>query len=306
MSARAPSFATGLIRATSGRCARGRRAASSGRRRRGSKPRRRAAPTTSRSCVIATIAEPLVAQAPASSATSSAQVRASWPNVGSSSTSTRGRGRERRGDRQPALLAARERVRVRARRAVRGAAARAARRRAPRSRRRPSPSARGPTSSSSRTVLASSWCSGSWNTVPMRVSSCRDDQRIGDARRRPPASAGAATSAPDAGRQQPREGQPERRLARAVRAGDREHRAGAHVEVDAGRRRVRRAPARTASAARRQQRRARRARRAAAGRRAGCRAPTRPRRRARRPRAPSTASGGPSATTPPSPSTITR
>ena len=39
------------------------------------------------------------------------------------------------------------------------------------------PSARGPTSSSARTVVVSSWCSGSWKTVPMRVSSARDGQR---------------------------------------------------------------------------------------------------------------------------------
>ena len=41
------------------------------------------------------------------------------------------------------------------------------------------PSARGPTSSSARTVVVSSWCSGSWKTVPMRVRSARDGHAIG-------------------------------------------------------------------------------------------------------------------------------
>ena len=103
----AASCATGLIRpsAVAGRRAerQGRHSAHAG--------RRRGPATRSASWVTTATAQPR-ARCSASRVTSSRQVAASWPNVGSSSTSTRGRGGERGGDRQPALLAAGQRVRV--------------------------------------------------------------------------------------------------------------------------------------------------------------------------------------------------
>ena len=108
--------------------------------------------------------------------------------------------RQHGGDREPPLLAAGERERVRLGEAVEARARRAARRLATHDPRRRGLSARGPNSSSSRTVAATNWCSGSWNTVPMRVSRSRDRQRNGSPRRprrrarleRAPASAGGA------------------------------------------------------------------------------------------------------------------
>ena len=88
--------------------------------------------------------------------------------------------------------------------------------------------ARGPTDNSSRTVAATNWCSGSWNTVPMRVSSCRDFQRIGFVVASPSTSPSASTSPAAAGEQAP-EREAECRLAGAVRACDCERLARAHV-----------------------------------------------------------------------------
>ena len=161
------------------------------------------ASTTSRSCVTATTADPS-SRSRASSATSSDHVRASWPNVGSSSTSTRGAvasavatvsrrfsppesvngfASARRCEPQPLEQLVDAARRSRPRRAPAPGARRRARR---------APSRR------------ASWCSGSWNTVPMRVSSCASVHRIGcgpavPAQARAPRASGSA----DAGASSP-------------------------------------------------------------------------------------------------------
>ncbi len=149
---------------------------------------------------MVTIADPSSRRV-ASIATSSAQVRASWPKVGSSRISTRG---------LVAIAAATVRRRFSPPESVYGFAAPrcASRRRVSSSSTRAdtsssgTPRARGPTASSSRTVLARSWCSGSWNTIPIRVRSSRDAHRIGDGSA-PCASDGAAITAPPAGGRSP-------------------------------------------------------------------------------------------------------
>ena len=155
------------------------------------------AATRSSSCVAATIPVPPAASS-RSSATTSAQVRASCPKVGSSSTSTRGRA---------ASTAPTDSRRCSPPDRVYGLAL-ASGARPSRSSSSPTrastctagtPARRGPTASSSATVVATTWCSGSWKTVPIRVTSSRGRHRWGAVPRAPAASAGAATTSPAAG-----------------------------------------------------------------------------------------------------------
>ena len=55
-------------------------------------------------------------------------------------------------------------------------------------------SARGPTASSARTEPVRNWCSGSWNTVPMRVSRSRERHRHGSVPRAPAIGAPGSTT----------------------------------------------------------------------------------------------------------------
>ena len=86
-------------------------------------------------------------------------------------------------------------------------------------------SARGPTASSSRTVVARNWCSGAWKTEPMRGSSCRElpADRLAV---RAVGEFGSRDDPARGGRQQSAQRERERRLAGAVRPGDRENLAG--------------------------------------------------------------------------------
>ena len=245
----------------------------------------------------------------ASRAASSAQVRASCPKVGSSSTSSRGRvasavatdsrrcsppdERERVGPRQVRQPQPLEQL-VDARRTVSPAA---------------TPARRGPSASSSATVAATNWCRGSWNTEPIRRTRSPRPPAVRLAARSPSASAaGASSVARHAGRASPAERERQGRLAARRWARPARSRTGAHVEVAR-----RRAPAGRVRAP--GDRDVARPAAAVAGGRSpppaardacGCApAPTRPRRRARRRARPSTSRAAPSATTPPPGSSTT-
>ena len=126
---------------------------------------------------------------------------ASCPKVGSSRTSTRGRA-ARAVPTDSRRFSPPERVKGLA------SATRSRRSRSSRSSARApgssAPLSRAPSSSSSATVALTNWCSGSWNTVPMRRISSGEDQHIGsqdtpESPRSPP----AATTSPAAGHCRP-------------------------------------------------------------------------------------------------------
>ena len=214
------------------------------------------------------------------SATSSAQVRGVLPERRLVEHQHPRPRREHRRDGEPPLLAARERVRVRLGERGRAAAARAARRRAPRSRGGARPSARGPTSSSARTVVVEQLVLGVLEHRADAGQQLPRGPRDRVAASRPPTARADAAHPARRGREQAREREAERRLARAVGPDDAQHLAGSHLQVERSRRPACRARAR---------RRATRARssvspggspRRGRERRAGCREPTRRRRRA--------------------------
>ncbi len=156
-----------------------------------------------------------------SRSTTACHVARSCPEVGSSSTTT-GRGGDHGADREPPLLTAGQREGLRRR----GAGARERVEQLVHAGVHVGqPRARGPTASSSRTLRATNWCSGPWNTVPIRAASCRLVQSAGVGPASPARSA-PARMIPVGRPEGAGERQPERRLADPLRPRDRETRPG--------------------------------------------------------------------------------